>query len=243
VIQAQAVAYQRAVIERFIEASGDLPEDHPLRGLKAEIHALSAEFNRVSRRRDGFDRRDLVDNFLAYLTELSSEILRAHPEALRSGRTVTLEKVLRFFSLQDFIAAEVERRIHELSFGGFGDLKAAFDKDFKLPITSSPEEHQAMERAILMRNLITHHRGRVGERFIRDWEAAGGGQGEFEVGARLTRGDIVQGIDPRLIVRLVLDLDTAAVEKYGLEVHPIESQLPSYTLDFDEVFGRAAQGE
>lgn len=240
-IQAQTVAYLRGVIDSHLGVNPDLPEEQRPR-LSAQVRELSREFNRVSRRRDGFDRRDLVDNFLTYLAELSSEILRRRPEILRSGRTVTLEAVLRFSNLDEFIASEVDRRIHELAFGGFGTLSDAFEQDFKLPIASSEEERQSMKRAVLVRNLVTHQRGRVGARFRADWIAAGGGPEDFSIGTQLSGQDILTGIDARQIVRTVLDLDRAATDKYGLENHSLEGQLSSYVLNFDEVFARLEQG-
>jgi hypothetical protein len=103
-----------------------------------------------------------VDNFLNFLSEILFEIFVQRPETLRSTDKVELSEVLRHKTLEDFVRAAAERRVDQLAYQSFGDLRAFFIERFKLELVT---DISAAIEAIELRNISTHNRCIINNRY------------------------------------------------------------------------------
>jgi len=105
-----------------------------------------------------------VNTFEIYLTDLMSEIYLTQPLTLKSGATVTVEEVLGFQTILEFVDFEANRRISKLIRGAIEAYIETFRRQYQLEIFTAQEQPRARE-LFEIRNLYTHHNGRVDLKF------------------------------------------------------------------------------
>ena len=187
-----------------------------------EIRTLSkTEYPELNRIRTADTVCEQVNNYLVYLTELISTILQSNPSALRSTKTVTVEEVLKSNTMSEFIQEQVEQEILSLAQKGYPEIKK-YVEGFGLKLISDKSEEKYILRGVLDRNLFTHQRGIVNERYIAKLELGGFGVSDLTVGMHLV--DSV-GYPPHEIltstVKSVAFLEKSASGKYSLPLEEI----------------------
>jgi hypothetical protein len=81
--------------------------------------------------------------------------------------TLSLEYVLQFQTIDALAQDVIEAKVNSLSYQGFPELEAWCDKK-GIPLVVPEGEREAVSELIATRNLITHNRGRVDERYLRN---------------------------------------------------------------------------
>jgi hypothetical protein len=201
------------------------PEVTPLETHSEEVMALIAELQKIDKEQSQDLQRIStaitvsrhVDNYLAYLTELIAFILRSRPETLRSSKTVLIEDVLKFNSIQDFILEQVELEVSALAQKGYLEIKKYFEK-FGLKLTKEGPEEKFLIRAIEDRNLFTHRRGIIDKKYKDKLDAANIETSDLTVGAHLVDSPNYPPSEILLeILKSVAWLDGNARQKFGFE--------------------------
>lgn len=153
----------------------------------------------------------IVDNFLAYISELMALVFRHRPETLRSSETVRLDFVLQHGAMEDLIAAIADKRVSDLSYRGMRDLADELAERLGFILYVDQDDLKRAIRLIEIRNLIVHNRGLVNRLFlsrIPDYPAALGKQIELD-------GPMVVGAIG-FLAQSVTDIDTRASAKFAL---------------------------
>ncbi len=107
-----------------------------------------------------------IDNFLNYLSELLSEIFTQRPDTLSSSEQVEVSEVLRHDTIEDLVKALAERKVEKLSYNSFSELSEFFQKRFKIELFEE-DLHPLIIEAIEIRNLATHNRCIINNRFCK----------------------------------------------------------------------------
>jgi len=162
-----------------------------------------------------------VNNYLTYLTDLISTILRSNPLALRSTKTVTIEEVLKSGTMDEFINDQVEQEILSLAQKGYPEIKK-YIEGFGLKLVEDPSEEKYIFRGVMDRNLFTHKRGIIDRKYLDKLEAEGFDCSQLTLGMHLADSNPYP--PPEIMkstVRSVAFLEKTAVEKYSLPVERI----------------------
>lgn len=145
-----------------------------------------------------------VENYLAYLSGLLFEIFRQRPETLRTSERVELAEVLRHDTLDDFVKAEAERRVEQLSYKSLDTLAEFFKDRFGLELFPENERDKVLE-AIEVRNISVHNRCIINQRFCNRT-----GEDESKIGKRKELFvDVLERLEP-ILCGGVSRLDKAA---------------------------------
>ena len=199
----------------------------PERRLQDALPSLFAavESARATNRRNWHVRRQFalcryVDNYLTYLSEMMSEVLKAHPQALRSKEQVTLEDVLKHPSLQEFIDWQVEERVSRLAFRGFGEIAEYVRQRLGVELIQSAETRKRIIRAIATRNVLVHQRGIADSRYL---EALRSTEADINVssGERLSGEEIDHFEAMSSELESVRDVDKRVSDKFALAQFPV----------------------
>jgi hypothetical protein len=201
------------------------PDVTPLGTLSEEVMAIIDELQKLNEEQPQHLQRISksimvsrhVDNYLAYLTELIALILRSRPETLRSSKTVLIEDVLKFNSIEDFILDQVELEVSALAHKGYLDVKKYFGK-FGLKLTKEGPEEKFLIRAIEDRNLFTHRRGIIDKKYKDRLDAANIDTSDLMLGTHLVDSPNYPPTETLVEVhKSVSWLDGSACQKFGLE--------------------------
>jgi hypothetical protein len=152
-----------------------------------------------------------IDNFLNYLSELLSEIFIQRPDTLRSSEQVEVSEVLKHDSIDDLVKALAERQVEKLSYNSFSDLSEFFLKRFKIELFQE-NLHPLIIEAIEIRNLATHNRCIINNRFCK---RTGGNLSEIGKKKELFIDDL-ERILPE-IAKAVIRVDKEAKIKLNLK--------------------------
>jgi hypothetical protein len=153
----------------------------------------------------------IVDNYLAYVSELLALIFSTKPSMLKSRESISLEEALSYNTLADLVASVAERRIHQLSYQGLAELSDHLNNRFGFPLFNDPVELARARRSLEARNVLVHNRGLIGRisaSRLPDFAAA--------VGSRInvTHEDAIRAA--ALFSRSVVDLESRAVSKFDI---------------------------
>jgi len=161
-----------------------------------------------------------VDTFQKYLVDVIREVLRRKPEILRSRKEVlTVEKLLRFKTIDELVQTIVERKVTGLSYEGFERLRE-WCVEKGIPLVVTPDDLPIVIELIACRNIIAHNRGIVDERYL---EAVHKTECTIGGARNLSVDDIESAI--RVLSKVVENLDVAATVKFGLATQPITDPL------------------
>lgn len=180
---------------------------------RGSLKNLVASSSRMYRRRVVIDS---VDNYLSYLADMAALVMRRRPETLRAHSEVLVADVLVHESMDEFVEWLSEREVARLTMRGLPDVADHFDRRFGLAIARTASDIELLKCATLVRNLFTHRRGVVDERFLtamRSFPAVNpGAVGElWEVPKEFATRVLVAAVDA------VAHIEQSASLKFGLE--------------------------
>ena len=204
--QVQAMAMYQGLIQAAVETANPSLREALAKYVDERMPSIALAFNAASRARDLHDARDTVDNFMTYLCDLVGEVYQCRPEAMRSSATVTVADVLTHRTMEEFVEAEIERRVSQASRKGWSEIKKLLESELKLSLAESSDQTMALEQAVLVRNLVTHRRGRADSVFLRRWQVSGGMPLELKVGEVLDEEIAHQALNSRTILTCVINL-------------------------------------
>lgn len=152
-----------------------------------------------------------VDNFLTYTSEILALIYRSRPETLRSNETERLDVILQYNSMDELVAALAEKRVNELSYLGLERLSNHLYKRLGFSLFELTDALTRAVRIVELRNLITHNRGVLNDRFLSRVSNFPARVGESVILEMRTVLD-----DINFLSRSVKDMDTRAAAKFSL---------------------------
>jgi hypothetical protein len=155
-----------------------------------------------------------VDNFQKYLVDLLREVLKMKPEILASSeKSISLEQVLKF-DREHLLDDIIERKINDLSYEGFANVRS-WCENRRIPLVIPEAESDWIVEYIATRNLISHNRCRVDDRYLRAVRTR-----RFFVGEIRT----IDAYDPlncaAALTIAVIETDAAVASKFDLEISP-----------------------
>jgi hypothetical protein len=158
----------------------------------------------------------LVDNFQVYVMETIRAALARQPKILASSEPqLSLEYAFQFATLDEMIEDVIERKVSDLSYQGLPRLREWCGAR-GIPLVISDNDAAALNEAIVIRNVIAHHRGMVDARYLRNSPSP-----SVAVGS-LRELSIRQVFDTfALLNRVVRETDKAVMEKFDLEAASI----------------------
>ncbi|MFJ6426253.1 hypothetical protein [Streptomyces hydrogenans] len=160
-----------------------------------------------------------VDNLLTYISDILTEAIIARPELLKSQEQVAMEDVLGHGSIEDFIQWAAERHVSQLSFKGLQAIADYIKKRLGMELYRSTSERDQLNLAVAVRNLITHRRGIIDERFIRVAKDP-----ELSKGARYNTPHFMLHDVMISSKRLIESFDLRISEKFGIPRHSTADQ-------------------
>src|SRR5271163_3366610 len=108
----------------------------------------------------------VVDNYLAYVSDLLTLIFKAKPESLKSSQTMEIEDILQYASMDELVNHIADRKVNQLAYKGMEDLDRELKKSLGLTLFDDPGDLTEARRLIEMRNLIVHNRGIINPLYI-----------------------------------------------------------------------------
>ncbi|MBF8267369.1 MAG: hypothetical protein HW388_877 [Dehalococcoidia bacterium] len=154
-----------------------------------------------------------VEDFETYVAALLALIFQKRPETLKSSRTVRLETVLSYSTMTDFIGAEAERRVQEMSYLGLDRLSEDLEESLGFGLFTSAEDLTRAVRITATRNLLVHNRGIVNRVFlsrVKDTPRKLGDKISLELNQALE--------EAVFLINHAWDIDKRAREKFNLDV-------------------------
>lgn len=114
----------------------------------------------------------IVDNFLAYLTDLLRLLMNARPETLLAERgKIDIRTILEAVSLDELKKEIIEDRILSLSYKSVQDLAEYLKMQLGFEVFPLAEDRGIVVKTVETRNIVVHNRCRINQRFL---ERAGG---------------------------------------------------------------------
>ena len=110
----------------------------------------------------------LVDNYLTYFSEIIAEIFTKTPKMLKSEEKVAVEEILLYDDMNDLLSAIAERKVISLTMSGISSLAVHIQKHFAIELFPTEADLSAVNEIIEIRNIITHNRGVVNRRFVKN---------------------------------------------------------------------------
>lgn len=151
-----------------------------------------------------------VNTFEIYLADLMLDIYLTHPLTLKSNASVTVEEVLNFNTILEFVEFEANRRIGRLARGSIDAYVETFRRQYQLEVFTEQEQPRARE-LFEIRNLYTHQNGRIDLKFLTSNPAitiSKGTQHQMSVDDLLSAAQFLLTIANRI--------DQAVIAKYQL---------------------------
>jgi hypothetical protein len=99
----------------------------------------------------------MVDQFLTYVSHLLAAAYQTRPEMLRSGEQVRIDDVMRYSTMEDFIAHLAEQKVDALAYKSVGDLSTYLEERLGFSMFRNAEERAGTIKLVELRNLIAHN--------------------------------------------------------------------------------------
>lgn len=106
-----------------------------------------------------------VAAFEAYLRDVIEATLRHRPQILKSGKQMSVEKIIDLQERGNLVAFLAEREVNELSYRSFRDQADYYREKFKLEIAAMADLDELVEYHA-RRNLYVHNGGFVNSRYL-----------------------------------------------------------------------------
>jgi hypothetical protein len=222
VIRLDFVSYSaRRAIERDDRAAetGQMPEHDrheitdPLDLMRVEPGTLTKAYRRSRQSLLQMLFARAVDNFETYLVSIIREALRKRPEILSKSTypTLTMEIILEHHTVDSLVHHLIESKVNDLSYRGFPDL-TDWCQDRGITLVVPPGKSEEVAELIATRNVITHNRGIVDQKYVRSVKAP-----NFKLGdvRKFDNSTLLASIS--LLNKVVDATDKAIVTNFGLE--------------------------
>lgn len=153
-----------------------------------------------------------VDAFEIYLRDLFALIFTTRPETLRSNEQIKVGDVLQQTSMDDVVKFLAERRVNRLAYAGLRDVADELEASLNLRLFDAEDQLRRAIEIVEARNLIVHNRGIVNAQYRRRVGA------DRQLGDRLDLDTTFVFGSIEFLARACADIDTRAVEKFGLPI-------------------------
>lgn len=108
----------------------------------------------------------LVALFDAFLTDVFAAVLIERPEALKSKKQLTYDKILELQQKGELIKFMAQREINELSYKSMADQSNYYKAKFNINLAGSGVELTALIEIRARRNLLVHNNGIVNDMYM-----------------------------------------------------------------------------
>ncbi len=108
----------------------------------------------------------LVALFDAFLTDVFVAVLVERPEALKSNKQLTYDKILELQQKGELIEFMARREINELSYKSIADQSDYYKAKFNIDLADSGVELTALIEIRARRNLLVHNNGIVNDKYM-----------------------------------------------------------------------------
>lgn len=154
----------------------------------------------------------LVDNFNTFLSEIVREALASRPEMLKSQESIRIDYLMSFESREDLIEDLVDRKVADLSYGGFNSLNQWIEDRMGIRLEFEESFQSDIVELLETRNAIVHNRGCVGAKYLRLVNNS-----RFQLGAvrRLVVDDVLNALGA--LNEFASVVDSMVAEKFGLQ--------------------------
>ena len=155
-----------------------------------------------------------INNFLSYCAEICEECAKRDPRVLSSKSTISVADVLSHSTMDELVAAIVEKKISDLAYEGLESIEKFITDRLGITLFADDEERNRVVFLTELRNIQVHNRGIVNDTFLRrmkDKPIYGAEKGlVYYLGfAKFADfGDVLFGVVERF--------DTAVAEKFTL---------------------------
>lgn len=154
----------------------------------------------------------LVDNALCYFKDILSEVVLKKPEILKSSEKEPLDYILSFNSMESLLIDLSEKKIKQLFYGKFSDIKKFFLDKLGIELFKNTIEEKNFNQFIKQRNLIVHNRGIVNQEFLDEFKNT-----HLKIGNGLYFKFETLSMLNKEITNLIVDIDIKVREKFKLE--------------------------
>lgn len=177
-----------------------------------------------------------VDNYLAYLAELLGLLLCEMPKAvqtnlmhsigdvgetLKGGISLKFEEILAFESMDELVRWMAEKKVQTLSREGFFSMARYFKSALNLDLLTDRKREKDLVRAISTRNLLTHKRGILDSKYIRNLKEEGLDVSNMTIGERINLIDYAYVLD--VVWDSVSDMERQVVDKFAVPISEVTS--------------------
>ena len=107
----------------------------------------------------------LVSIFEGYLVDIVREILLTRPDALKSGKQLTVEEILAQGERKQIISYFAEREVEDLQYDSFSNVVKYFEDKFKINLNNSGVSVESVTEILATRNIHIHNKGMVNQKF------------------------------------------------------------------------------
>lgn len=108
----------------------------------------------------------VVDNYLAYISDILTLIFKTKPESLKSSQTMEIEDILQYSSMDELVSHIADRKVNQLAYKGMEELNRDLNKSLGLSLFDDPGDLKNARALVEMRNLIVHSRGIVNALYL-----------------------------------------------------------------------------
>jgi hypothetical protein len=108
----------------------------------------------------------LVALFDAFLTDIFAAVLIEKPEALKSNKQLTYDKILELQQKGELVEFMARREINELSYKSMADQSSYYKNKFSINLADSGVELVTLIEIREKRNLLVHNNGIVNDKYI-----------------------------------------------------------------------------
>ncbi len=154
----------------------------------------------------------VVDNYLAYVSDLLTLIFKTKPESLKSSQTLEIEEILQYASMDELVNHIAERKVNQLAYKGMEDLNRELTRSLGLTLFDEPGDLTDARGLIEMRNLIVHSRGIVNPLYLSRVHSAGP-----KLGEQIKVDTVLVWRAREFLSAAVSRVDRACANKFGLE--------------------------
>lgn len=159
----------------------------------------------------------VVDNFLAYISDILAVLYTSRPEMLRSAEQERLDFILQFSTMTELVAALAERRVERLAFMGLRELNEYLEKQAAFALFPNKADFDRAALLVESRNIIVHNRGVISNVSVRRIPAL-----KDHLGARIMMDEEMLRDHRQFLEHSVFDIDERAATKFRLHTEPFE---------------------
>ena len=154
----------------------------------------------------------MADNALCYFKDILSEVVLKRPEIIKSSEKEPLDYILSFKDMESLLVALSEKKIKQLFYGKFIDIKKFFLDKLGIELFENQTIENNFVQFIKQRNIIVHNRGIINQEFIDEFKNCG-----FTLGHSLYFKYENLSIINKEISNIISEIDLKVRNKFDLE--------------------------